>query len=63
MIESFLSWIKQSDQGSNGKLKKAPIYIFNRENILMTYFEDVWCSLSNNLSENGIRPVTVGRKN
>lgn len=29
----------------------------------MTYLEDGWCSLSNNLSENAIRPVTVGRKN
>ena len=29
----------------------------------MTYLEDGRCSLSNNLSENAIRPVTVGRKN
>ena len=29
----------------------------------MTYLEDGQCSLSNNLSENSIRPVTVGRKN
>lgn len=29
----------------------------------MTYPEDGRCSLSNNLSENSIRPVTVGRKN
>jgi len=28
----------------------------------MTYLEDGRCSLSNNLSENAIRPVTVGRK-
>ena len=29
----------------------------------MTYLEDGHCSLSNNLSENAIRPFTVGRKN
>ena len=29
----------------------------------MTYLEDGRCSFSNNLSENSIRPVTVGRKN
>ena len=29
----------------------------------MTYLEDGRCSLSNNLSENSIRPVTVGRRN
>ena len=29
----------------------------------MTYLEDGRCSFSNNLSENLIRPFTVGRKN
>ena len=33
------------------------------ERHLMTYLEDGHCSLSNNLSENAIRPFTVGRKN
>ena len=31
--------------------------------ILSTYLEDGRCSFSNNLSENAIRPFTVGRKN
>ena len=30
---------------------------------MMTYLEDAHCSLSNNMSENSIRPVTVGRRN
>ena len=30
---------------------------------MMTYLEDGHCSLSNNLSENSIRPVVKGRKN
>ena len=63
VIEGFLSWLKQVDPGSNGKLKKAITYIGNRQEYLMTYLEDGRCSLSNNLSENSIRPVTVGRKN
>ena len=63
VIEGFLAWIKQVNPGSNGKLKKAITYIRNREEFLMTYLEDGRCSLSNNLSENSIRPVTVGRKN
>ena len=29
----------------------------------MTYLEDGRCSLSNNLSENTIRPITIERKN
>ncbi len=28
---------------------------------MMTYLKDGHCSLSNNMSENSIRPVTVGR--
>ncbi len=63
VIEGFLSWIKQVNPESNEKLKKAITYILNREDMLMTYLEDGRCSLSNNLSENCIRPVTVGRKN
>ena len=58
-----MAWIKQVNPGSNGKLQKAITYIKNRENFLITYLEDCRCSLSNNLSENSIRPVTVGRKN
>ncbi len=54
---------KTGNPGSNGKLKKAITYIRNREDFLMTYLEDGRCSLSNNLSENSIRPITVGRKN
>ena len=30
---------------------------------MMTYLEDGHCSLSNNLSENSIQPVVMGRKN
>ena len=30
---------------------------------MMTYLEDGHCSISNNLSENSIRPITAGRRN
>ena len=30
---------------------------------MMTYLEDGHCSLTNNASENSIRPVVLGRKN
>ena len=35
----------------------------NRRNFMLTFLEDGRCSLSNNPSENSIRPITVGRKN
>ena len=63
VIEGFLAWLKQVNPGSNGKLKKAITYIRNRRNAMFTFLEDGRCSLSNNPSENSIRPVTVGRKN
>ena len=44
-------------------MDKAVTYIQNRRAYLTTYLEDGRCSFSNNLSENAIRPFTVGRKN
>ncbi len=45
------------------RLAKAVNYAKNRKDILMTYLENGHCSLSINLSENAIRPFTVGRNN
>lgn len=38
-------------------------YALNHKEEFTTYLEDGRCSFSNNLSENAIRPFTVGRKN
>lgn len=46
-----------------GRLSKAITYIRNRRSFMMTFLEDGRCSLSNNPSENSIRPIIVGRKN
>ncbi len=40
-------------------LMKAITYILNREDVLIKYPEDGRCSLSNNLCENNIHPVTL----
>ena len=63
VLEGFLAWVEQTAPGNNAKLKKALAYVRNRKDFMMTYLEDGRCSLSNNLSENSIRPVTVGRRN
>lgn len=63
IIEGLLAWVKKVNPGSNSRLKKAFTYILNREDVLMNYLEDGRCSVSNNLSENSIRPVTLARKN
>lgn len=63
VIEAFLSWADSQDITLNGKFAKAITYIKNRRHLLMNYLDDPRCSLSNNLSENSIRPITIGRKN
>lgn len=58
-----MGWAKQAATGNNARLKKALAYVCNLKDFIMTYLEDWRCSLSNNLSENSICPVTVGRRN
>lgn len=63
VIESFLTWLSAQHPGDNAKFNTALTYVNNRKDQLMTYLEDGRCSLSNNLTENTIRPITLGRKN
>ncbi len=44
-------------------MDKAVNYVLNRRDTAETYLEDGYCSFTNNLSENVIRPFAVGRKN
>ena len=63
VVEAFIKWADAQVVTGNGKFAKAITYIRNRREYMMTYLEDGRCSLSNNWSENSVRPVTVGRKN
>ena len=63
VIEAFIAWADKQHVSGNGKFAKAVTYLRNRRDYLMTYLEDGRCSLSNNFSENSVRPITVGRKN
>ena len=63
IVEGFLSWLDKQKPVRGSRMDKAVTYIQNRRDYLMTYLEDGRCSFSNNLSENAIRPFTVGRKN
>lgn len=63
IVEGFLSWLDKQNPVRGSRMDKAVTYIQNRRDYLMTYLEDGRCSFSNNLSENAIRPFTVGRKN
>lgn len=63
VLEAFWSWFDAQNPVRNTRMDKAVTYIGNRRDTLETYLEDGRCSFSNNLSENAIRPFTVGRKN
>ena len=65
-MEAFWSWIDEtSNRGilPKSKLGEAVQYALNQKEGLMNYLLDGNCALSNNLSENSIRPFTIGRKN
>lgn len=58
-----MAWIDKQNTPNGSRLARALTYARNQEKYMMTYLEDGHCSISNNLSENSIRPVTVGRRN
>ena len=45
------------------KLGKALNYTLNQKEELMNHLKDGNCSISDSLTENSIRPFTIGRKN
>lgn len=63
ILEAFWKWFDKLDTGRSAGIRRAHKYIANRRENLETYLEDGRCSFSNNLSENSIRPFTLGRKN
>lgn len=63
VIEAFLSWLDKLKPEASDGIRKAVTYTNNCRPYMMNYLQDGACSLSNNLSENSIRPLVVGRKN
>lgn len=63
VLEGFTRWLDAQHPEKGSRMERAVTYIRNRKDTLMTYLEDGRCSLSNNQSENSIRPLTLGRQN
>jgi transposase len=65
VLDEFWAWINLNKGRilPKSKLSEALNYALNQKDDLLTYLEDGNCSISNNLSENSIRPFTIGRKN
>lgn len=58
-----MEWVDSQPVTRNGRLPEVITDIKNRRNFMLTSLEDGRYRLSNNPSENSIRPITVGRKN
>lgn len=59
-LDAFWEWISQQSPKKGTRFEKAVNYAQNHKDEFMTYLEDGRCNFSNNLSENAIRPFTVG---
>ena len=63
LIDAFLAWMDGLKPKTGDRIIKAINYTNGCRPYLMNYLKDGACSFSNNLSENSIRPIVVGRKN
>lgn len=63
ILDAFWTWVSLQVPRKGTRYEKAVNYAQNHKELFMTYLEDGRCSFSNNLSENSIRPFTLGRKN
>jgi hypothetical protein len=65
ILDAFWSWINSIKDSClpKSKLGKAINYALGNKKGFMNYLLDGNCAISNNLSENSIRPFTIGRKN
>lgn len=63
VLDAFWAWVSSQAPKKGTRFERAVNYAQNHKEQFMTYLEDGRCSLSNNLSENSIRPFIVGRKN
>ena len=60
ILDAFWTWVSSQAPKKGTRFEKAVNYAQNHKDEFMTYLEDGRCNFSNNLSENAIRPFTVG---
>lgn len=63
LIDAFLVWVDNLKPKTGDTIIKAITYTNGCRPYLKNYLQDGACSLSNNLSENAVRPIVMGRKN
>ena len=64
-MEAMKAWMESEGikYSESSEIGKAITYAYTRWGNMMHYLEDGRIMLDNNLAENEIRPVTLGRKN
>ena len=65
IMENLKLWMETEGikYSPNSLIGKAITYAYTRWNNMMRYLEDGRIRIDNNLAENAIRPITLGRKN
>ena len=63
ILKAFWDWLERQKPTKGSRMDKAVTYALNQKEYAENNLQDGRCSLSNNPSENSIRPFTVGRKN
>ena len=65
IMEAMKAWMETEGvkYGESSEIGKAITYAYTRWDNMMHYLEDGRLMLDNNLAENEIRPITLGRKN
>ena len=62
VVEEFFDWL-ESFYAMKGKLQTAVMYALNQKVELLRFLDDGNLEASNNLAEQAIRPIAIGRKN
>ena len=65
IMEALKLWMETEGlkYSESSLIGKAVTYAYTRWDNMMRYLDDGWLLLDNNLAENEIRPITLGRKN
>ncbi|GAB0682093.1 hypothetical protein DZ11F48_35440 [Escherichia coli] len=65
MLKSLESWLREKMKtlSQHSELTKAFAYALNQWTALAYYADDGWAEADNNIAENALRMVSLGRKN
>jgi transposase len=63
VLEAFWSWLDEQNPPGGSNLYKAVTYARNQKKYMNNFLLDGRISISNNLTENAVRPYTLIRKN